>query len=119
MDAKTARWFKIDQAGLYPDKTWASAKLTAQGGKWTFKLPSTLTDGNYFLRSELIALHGASAPGGAQLYPACLTSTHRRRLRRAQRHCATARRVLGDLDEIAVRIAEVDRARWSSTCGAV
>ena len=30
-------------------------------------------DGNYFLRTELIALHGASAPGGAQLYPACLT----------------------------------------------
>jgi len=42
MDAKTAKWFKIDEAGLYPDKTWASAKLTAQKGQWTFKLPSTL-----------------------------------------------------------------------------
>ena len=42
MDAKTAKWFKIDEAGLYADKTWASAKLTAQKGQWTFKLPSTL-----------------------------------------------------------------------------
>lgn len=35
-------------------------------------MPSTLAPGNYVLRHELIALHQAQQPGGAQAYPQCI-----------------------------------------------
>lgn len=71
-DPTTLDWFKIDEAGLYSDGTWASDKLIADGNTWTLSLPSSIKAGNYVLRHELLALHSASSVGGAQFYPVCL-----------------------------------------------
>ncbi|TID18081.1 lytic polysaccharide monooxygenase [Venturia nashicola] len=63
-------WFKI--AGDPP-------KVNASGLTWpqqfatevSVKVPPSLPIGNYLLRAEQIALHGASQIGGAQLYIQC------------------------------------------------
>jgi hypothetical protein len=34
-------------------------------------VPSTLMPGNYLIRHEIIALHLATAMGGAEFYPSC------------------------------------------------
>ena len=39
---------------------------------WAVTIPSTIAPGNYVLRHEIIALHGAGSVNGAQLYPFCL-----------------------------------------------
>jgi lytic cellulose monooxygenase (C1-hydroxylating) len=36
-------------------------------------IPRNLKAGNYVIRHEIIALHGASSDNGAQAYPQCLT----------------------------------------------
>jgi cellulase len=36
-------------------------------GKVFFKIPSDIAAGNYLVRAEVIALHGASTVGGAQV----------------------------------------------------
>ncbi|KAJ7654653.1 glycosyl hydrolase family 61-domain-containing protein, partial [Mycena polygramma] len=41
------------------------------GAPATLTLPPTLAPGNYLLRFEIIALHNAQSPGGAEFYPAC------------------------------------------------
>ena len=38
----------------------------------SFTLPSTLASGGYLLRHEIIALHLADQPGGAEFYPGCI-----------------------------------------------
>lgn len=38
----------------------------------TFKLPANLESGEYLLRSEMLALHGAQTVGGAQFYIGCM-----------------------------------------------
>jgi lytic cellulose monooxygenase (C1-hydroxylating) len=38
----------------------------------SFTVPSKLRAGNYVLRHEIIALHGAQNDNGAQLYPQCI-----------------------------------------------
>ncbi|KAJ8454125.1 hypothetical protein ONZ45_g19428 [Pleurotus djamor] len=38
---------------------------------FTFQIPSSLPNGQYFVRVEHIALHGASTFGGAQFYISC------------------------------------------------
>lgn len=45
------------------------------GGKLSFTIPSNLAAGDYLLRAEAIALHAASASGGAQHYVACYQLT--------------------------------------------
>jgi len=74
-DPTTLDWFKIDEAGLYSDGTWASDKLIADDNTWTFSLPSSIKAGNYVMRHELLALHSASSVGGAQFYMQC-TNLH-------------------------------------------
>ncbi|KAH8669682.1 glycoside hydrolase family 61 protein [Tricladium varicosporioides] len=65
-------WFKIQHAGLDPtQQTWAVSDLIAAGGLQQIKIPSCLANGQYLLRAELIALHGAGSPNGAQLYMEC------------------------------------------------
>ncbi|PVF94636.1 hypothetical protein CPB86DRAFT_633875 [Serendipita vermifera] len=64
-------WFKIYHDGLHSDGTWAVDTLITNKGKVTFTIPSCVPSGNYFLRVELIALHGASSYPGAQLYMEC------------------------------------------------
>lgn len=36
------------------------------------KIPSGIAPGHYVLRHEILALHSAGSPGGAQSYPQCL-----------------------------------------------
>ncbi|KAJ7654656.1 glycosyl hydrolase family 61-domain-containing protein [Mycena polygramma] len=69
-NASEAEWFKIDEQGVGADGTWAQAKLDT-GAPATLTLPPTLAPGNYLLRFEIIALHTAQSPGGAEFYPAC------------------------------------------------
>ncbi|KAJ7609384.1 glycoside hydrolase, partial [Mycena polygramma] len=69
-NASEAEWFKIAEQGVGADGTWAQAKLDT-GAPATLTLPPTLAPGNYLLRFEIIALHTAQTPGGAEFYPAC------------------------------------------------
>jgi hypothetical protein len=70
-DGKGAVWFKIYEdgpSGLGTGKlTWPSDGLT----KVDVQIPSCVADGEYLLRVEHIALHGAGSVGGAQLYISC------------------------------------------------
>ncbi|KXX76576.1 Polysaccharide monooxygenase Cel61a [Madurella mycetomatis] len=73
VNKESLRWFKIDGAGYNSDTgTWAADDLRANGNSWLVQIPSDLSDGNYVLRHEIIALHGASSPNGAQAYPQCI-----------------------------------------------
>jgi cellulase len=65
-----AGWFKIDELDQ-TNGTWANEIMMAAGGNHTFKLPTGLAAGEYLLRSEMLALHGAQTVGGAQFYIGC------------------------------------------------
>ncbi|KZV62317.1 carbohydrate-binding module family 1 protein [Peniophora sp. CONT] len=77
-DATTAvgssqSWFKIGEMGLpsnNPDY-WATEVLNDNCGHFTVTVPKDIAPGNYLLRAEVIALHVASSPGGAQFYASC------------------------------------------------
>jgi len=66
-------WFKIQEAGLtnVGSQTWATQDLIAALGEQSITIPSCIAPGQYLLRAELIALHGASSSGGAQFYMEC------------------------------------------------
>ncbi|PVH69896.1 carbohydrate-binding module family 1 protein [Cadophora sp. DSE1049] len=65
-------WFKIEEAGYNPSTgTWAVDDLIAADGYQSIRIPSCLPNGQYLLRAELIALHGAGSPAGAQFYMEC------------------------------------------------
>ncbi|TFK92483.1 lytic polysaccharide monooxygenase [Polyporus arcularius HHB13444] len=69
----SAKWFKVSEMGLpssNPDY-WATEVLNDNCGHFTFKVPSDIAPGNYLIRAEVIALHVASQPGGAQFYMSC------------------------------------------------
>jgi len=76
-DAKTdsgigGGWFKISHDGYdTASKTWAVTKLIANGGTQSITIPSCIANGQYLLRGELLALHGAGSTGGAQFYMEC------------------------------------------------
>ncbi|KAI1814356.1 glycoside hydrolase [Poronia punctata] len=63
-------WFKIDEVD-YVDGQWANEIMEAVDMTHTFKLPEGLESGEYLLRSEMLALHGAQDLGGAQFYIGC------------------------------------------------
>lgn len=78
-DKTSLKFNKIDEAGLSDNSTipwtvgrYASDKLIADGNKWTVTIPSYVAPGNYVLRHEIIALHSAYDPNGAQNYPQCI-----------------------------------------------
>ncbi|PGG95808.1 hypothetical protein AJ79_09868 [Helicocarpus griseus UAMH5409] len=63
-------WFKIygDGPNISPEGlTWPSSSATTV----SVTLPSSLPSGEYLLRVEHTALHGASEAGGAQFYISC------------------------------------------------
>jgi len=65
-------WFKISEAGYdVSTTTWATTTLIADLGIQQIPIPACLANGQYLLRAELIALHGASSQGGAQFYMEC------------------------------------------------
>nr|QYF11365.1 LPMO9A [Pleurotus djamor] len=64
-------WFKIYEDGYGPGTEWAVDRLIANDGLVTFKIPDCIPSGEYLLRVELIALHGAGSYPGAQFYMSC------------------------------------------------
>ncbi|CAM1502344.1 Fc.00g043280.m01.CDS01 [Cosmosporella sp. VM-42] len=75
VDKTKLNFFKISAAGLLDmslqSGRWADDVLLANGFQWTVQIPAQLEAGNYVLRHEIIALHGAGQPNGAQNYPQC------------------------------------------------
>ncbi|KAK7757428.1 hypothetical protein SLS62_000442 [Diatrype stigma] len=65
-----AGWFKIDELD-YEDGQWANEIMSAADMKRSFQLPANLASGEYLLRSEMLALHGAQEVNGAQFYIGC------------------------------------------------
>ncbi|EFQ31130.1 glycosyl hydrolase family 61 [Colletotrichum graminicola] len=73
VDKLKLKWVKIDEAGIDIDtQEWAATKLIKNNNTWTSTIPSDLAAGNYVLRHEIIAMHAAGTPNGAQNYPQCV-----------------------------------------------
>ncbi|KAG9018747.1 hypothetical protein FRB90_010054 [Tulasnella sp. 427] len=70
-DVTGLKWFKIWEDGLHSDGTWAVDSMISAKGLVSFTIPTCIPPGNYLLRVELIALHGASTYPGAQFYMEC------------------------------------------------
>lgn len=66
-------WFKIDELD-YTGGKWANEIMQAANMTHEFKLPTGLKSGEYLLRSEMLALHGAQTVDGAQFYSMFLYS---------------------------------------------
>ena len=72
-------WFKIFQNGWAPktgagsadDDFWGVKDMNTCCGKVDVKIPTDIAPGDYLLRGEVIALHTAGQPNGAQLYMSC------------------------------------------------
>ncbi|KAL4862616.1 glycosyl hydrolase family 61-domain-containing protein [Aspergillus spectabilis] len=75
VDKTELEFFKISGPGLIdgsrPPGVWADDQLIANGNGWLVEIPASIAPGNYVLRHEIIALHGANGYNGAQLYPQC------------------------------------------------
>ena len=74
-DATTATgvgsWIKIDEFDQ-EGGVWANEIMMKNEMTYEFKLPTGLATGQYLLRSEMLALHGAQTIGGGQLYVSSL-----------------------------------------------
>ncbi|QRW21298.1 glycoside hydrolase family 61 protein [Rhizoctonia solani] len=69
-DGSGANWFKIYQVGA--DFSTGALKWPSDNVQnFKFKIPASTPAGQYLLRVEHIALHGASSTGGAQFYISC------------------------------------------------
>lgn len=75
VDKTTLQFFKIDGVGLVDDAAppgvWAADQLIANNNSWLVQIPADIGPGDYVLRHEMIALHGAFAEDGAQNYMQC------------------------------------------------
>ncbi|CAI0644082.1 unnamed protein product [Colletotrichum noveboracense] len=63
-------WFKIQEDG-FSNGVWGTEKVINGQGKHTIKIPACIAPGQYLLRAEMIALHGAGSYPGAQFYMEC------------------------------------------------
>ncbi|KAJ5910377.1 endoglucanase-4 precursor [Penicillium tannophilum] len=76
VDKVDLAFFKIDAGGLINDTvipgTWATDELIADSYSRTLTIPTDIAAGEYVLRHEIIALHGAEDLDGAQNYPQCI-----------------------------------------------
>lgn len=75
-------WVKLAEEGYDAStKLWAVDNLITNKGIHSFTLPSTLADGDYLIRGEIIALHEAdtaynvNSARGAQFYMECVQIT--------------------------------------------
>ncbi|KAK4240610.1 glycoside hydrolase [Achaetomium macrosporum] len=68
-------WAKNPSGGSGDDDFWGVKDLNKCCGKMDVKIPADLPNGDYLLRAEVIALHTAGSPGGAQLYMTCYQLT--------------------------------------------
>ncbi|KAL5334106.1 glycosyl hydrolase family 61-domain-containing protein [Aspergillus crustosus] len=75
VDKTELQFFKISGPGLIDGSIvpgfYADDQLIANGNGWLVQIPASIAPGNYVLRHEIIALHGAGSANGAQLYPQC------------------------------------------------
>ena len=76
---ESLKWTKIDAEGMVKDSStpgqpgyWAADQLKANNNTWNLQIPKEICPGNYVLRHEIIALHAADHPDGAQNYPKCV-----------------------------------------------
>ncbi|KAJ7240389.1 glycosyl hydrolase family 61-domain-containing protein [Mycena haematopus] len=74
-NSSNAKWFKIAQVGRIPGDsqgTWfQNFMYTTDGVPANVTLPANIAPGPYLIRHEIIALHLADQPGGAEFYPSC------------------------------------------------
>ena len=70
VDKTSLRWVKIQASGInYSTQIWASQDLISNNNTWTTTIPSSIAPGNYVIRNEILAAHGAGSAGGMQNYP--------------------------------------------------
>ncbi|KAL5336221.1 glycosyl hydrolase family 61-domain-containing protein [Aspergillus crustosus] len=76
VDKTTLEFFKIAEVGLIDGSTvpgfWGTDELIENNSAWLVQIPESIAPGNYVLRHELIALHGAHTENGAQNYVQCI-----------------------------------------------
>lgn len=70
--AGSLEWVKFAQRSIISGNTWVTDELIADNFTTTTTIPANLAPGDYVLRHEIIALHGAMSDNGAQNYPQCL-----------------------------------------------
>ncbi|KAJ2081540.1 hypothetical protein H4R24_002269 [Coemansia sp. RSA 988] len=69
-------WFKIFEEGYDESaKKWCTNKVIDNNGRLEIPMPSDIPNGDYLVRTELLALHQAKSEGGAQFYPNCVVVT--------------------------------------------
>lgn len=69
------RFFKITGLGIIEPGSpgyYAADQLIDNDNAWVVKIPANIAPGHYVLRHEILALHGAGSPDGAQSYPQCI-----------------------------------------------
>jgi len=69
-DGSGANWFRVWQKGA-TSITSSAITFDITSSAFTFTIPKSLSNGEYLVRIEHIALHGASSFGGAQFYISC------------------------------------------------
>ncbi|KAH0143677.1 carbohydrate-binding module family 1 protein, partial [Aureobasidium melanogenum] len=70
------KWFKIASDAVTSSGVWGVDDMIkntdSNGFGWQkFTMPSCVAPGQYLMRVELLALHSATAEGGAQFYQSC------------------------------------------------
>ena len=68
------RFSKISQAAIESGTTWVTDTLIASNFTSSVTVPRNLKAGDYVIRHEIIALHGASSDNGAQVSTSLLLS---------------------------------------------
>ena len=63
-------WFKIQEDGL-SNGVWGTERIINGQGRHNIRIPECIEPGQYLLRAEMLALHGASSYPGAQFYMEC------------------------------------------------
>ncbi|OTB03494.1 glycoside hydrolase family 61 protein [Hypoxylon sp. CI-4A] len=73
IDKTKLEFFKIGEADWVDQANdlWAANVLANNNNSWFVRIPEDIAPGNYVLRHEIIALHAAANPNGAQSYPFC------------------------------------------------
>ncbi|EJT76904.1 hypothetical protein GGTG_06818 [Gaeumannomyces tritici R3-111a-1] len=63
-------WLKIQEDGLPAGRSglWGTEKVIQGQGRHKVRIAQCIAPGQYLFRAEMLALHGASSPGGAQFY---------------------------------------------------
>ncbi|SPO06236.1 related to endoglucanase IV precursor [Cephalotrichum gorgonifer] len=79
VDKTTLEFVKIAESGQFElgagggtPGYWAADTLFETNLTWVVTIPESLAPGNYVLRHEIIALHGAYEEGSTQFYPQCI-----------------------------------------------